>query len=40
MFNAGYEIHIGLKTTYIEYDDIENPIRSHMILATEDRIYD
>ena len=40
MFDAGYEIQIGIKTTYIEYDDIENPIRSHMLLATEDKILD
>ena len=39
MFDAGYEIQIGIKTTYIEYDDIENPIRSHMLFAAEDRIF-
>ena len=38
MFNAGYEMRIGLKTTYIEYEDIDRPFRSHVLLASEDRI--
>ena len=40
MFKAGYEVQIGMKTSYIEYDDIENPMRSHMLLADGDQIYD
>ena len=38
MLGKGLALRIGLKTNYIEYEDIENPLRSHLEIAIEEKV--
>ena len=38
LLNKGYTIKVGLKTNYIEYEDIERPLRSHLEIGIDEKI--